>query len=42
MSISGVLGTGEKFTSVIWRSKVCDCGQHYRERTYQFDPAMWK
>ena len=41
--VSGVLPGGERFTSVIWRSKVCqDCGQHFREKSYLFDPALWK
>lgn len=42
-NVSGVLRSGDRFTSVVWRSKVCsDCGQHFRERTYQFNPSEWK
>ena len=41
--VAGVLSSGDRFTSIVWRNKVCsDCGQHFRERTYQFDPAAWK
>lgn len=43
MSVHGVLSGDIRYTSVVWRNKKCDaCGQYFRERSYQFDPAEWK
>ena len=43
MNTHGVLDGDIRYTSVVWRNKKCDsCGQHFRERSYQFDPSVWK
>ena len=41
--IKGTLpSTGQRYTSIIWRSKLCQrCGQRFKVRCYLFDPEKW-